>query len=129
MARQDVGVREAVRVATCDTEGLVRVSEAFAELELEMVRRTELTAAQVAAERADWAAVGTAMGRVYQALCDEDNEGALNALRAIETILTKRGVLVPRPTIHERPAATPAAGRAEGGAPETGGEGEVRDGE
>ena len=43
--------------------------------------------------------MGGALGHVYQALCGEDNEGALEALHAIETLLTKRGVLVPRPKL------------------------------
>ncbi len=104
MLKRNVRVRPEVSVAGCDTQGLVRVSEQFAELELEMVRRTEITAAQVAAEKADWNKVGVAMGRVYQTLCDEDSEGAMAALREIEALLTKRGILVPQPVI--RPLAS-----------------------
>ncbi len=96
-------IRPEVGVAGCDTVGLVRVSEQFAELELEMVRRTEITAAQIAAEKADWAKVGAALGRIYQTLCDEDHEGTVEALRGIEALLTKRGILVPQPVV--RPPA------------------------
>lgn len=91
----------AVSVAGCDPEGLVRVSESFAELELEMVRRREPSATQVAAERADWNRVGTAMGRVYQTLCDGDQHGTMAALQEIEHILASRGVLVPQPVLKE----------------------------
>ncbi len=100
-----IQVRREAGVAACDTEALVRASEQFAELELEMVRQTEVTAAQIAAEKADWAAVGTALGHVYQSLCDADDEAALEALRAIEAILRKRGILVPQPRV--RPAEEP----------------------
>lgn len=89
----------AVSVAGCDPEGLVRVSESFAELELEMVRRREPSATQVAVERADWGRVGTAMGRVYQTLCDGDQQGTMDALQEIENILAGRGVLVPQPIV------------------------------
>lgn len=98
----------AVSVAGCDPEGLVRVSETFAELELEMVRRREPSATQVAVERADWGRVGTAMGRVYQTLCDGDQNGTMNALQEIEHILAGRGVLVPQPIIR-----TPEAMKSE----------------
>lgn len=108
MPKGNIKVRPEVGVAGCDAEGLVRVSEQFAELELEMVRRTEITAAQIAAEKADWAAVGAAMGRVYQTLCDEDNEGTMAALHAIEVLLTKRGILVPQPVVRPRAEAAPA---------------------
>ncbi len=124
MGKKALGVRKEVSVSACDAEALVRVSEEFAELELELVRRSELTAAQIAAERADWAAVGGALGHVYQALCDEDNEGALEALHTIETLLTKRGVLVPRPKL--RPQEPPPAGPE---APGTQAEGGPDDGE
>lgn len=92
----------AVSVAGCDPEGLVRVSETFAELELEMVRRREPSATQVAADRADWGRVGTAMGRVYQTLCDGNQQGTLDALQEIERILASRGVLVPQPILKDR---------------------------
>lgn len=95
----------AVSVAGCDPEGLVRVSEGFAELELEMVRRREPSATQVAVERADWGRVGTAMGRVYQTLCDGDQNGTMAALQEIEHILAGRGVLVPQPVLKETPFA------------------------
>ena len=110
MPKGNIKVRPEVGVAGCDAEGLVRVSEQFAELELEMVRRTEITAAQIAAEKADWAKVGAAMGRIYQTLCDEDNAGTMAALHEIETLLTKRGILVPLPVPRTRegaPSATP----------------------
>lgn len=93
------GVRREVSVAACDTEALVRVSAQFADLGLEFVRQPTPTATQVALDKADWTAVGAAMGRVYQAFCDQDNEGALAALHAIETILTKHGVLVQQPIV------------------------------
>lgn len=108
--RRREDIRREVSVAACDTEALVRVSAQFAELELEFARRSDVTAAQLAAEKADWAAVGAAMGRVYQALCDQDNEGALAGLREIEAILTKRGVLVPQPILHTPQEGAPHAG-------------------
>lgn len=115
MPKGNIKVRPEVGVAGCDAEGLVRVSEQFAELELEMVRRTEITAAQIAAEKADWAKVGAAMGRIYQTLCDEDNAGTMAALHEIETLLTKRGILVPLPIPRVRegaPSATPPIGQS-----------------
>ncbi len=110
MPKGNIKIRPEVGVAGCDTEGLVRVSEQFAELELEMVRRTEITAAQIAAEKADWSKVGAALGRVYQTLCDEDQEGTLAALHEIEALLSKRGVLVPQPTIHLKHEEAPSDG-------------------
>lgn len=94
-----VSVRTEVGVAGCDTEALVKVSEQFAELELEMAKRWELTAARVEAEKADWAKVGAAMGEIYQTLCDGNNEGTMAALRTIEGLLAKRGILVPQPVV------------------------------
>lgn len=108
--RRQAAIRREVSVAACDTEALVRVSAQFAELELEFARRSDVTAAQLAAEKADWAAVGAAMGRVYQALCDQDNEGAVAALREIEALLTKRGVLVPQPRLRAPQEGAPHAG-------------------
>ncbi len=99
MMRKMTTLRKEVCVAGCDPVGLVRVSEQFAELELEMIRRTEITAAQIAAERADWAKVGTAVGQIYQTLCDENHEGTLDALKGIEALLAKRGILVPQPIV------------------------------
>ena len=81
----------------------MRVSAQFADLGLEFVRQPTPTATQVALDKADWTAVGTAMGRVYQALCDQDNEGVLAALHTIDTILTKHGVLVPQPILRHPP--------------------------
>lgn len=91
-------VRDSVGIAGCDPAALVRVSEQFAELELEVLRRSEITAAQIAAERQDWAQVGVYMGRVYQALCDADSEQAMAALDAIAELLGRRGILIPKPT-------------------------------
>ncbi len=97
--RMRMNVRPEVGVSGCCTEGLVRVSEQFAELELEMVRRSEITAAQIAAERADWVQVGHAMGQVYQTLCDGDHQATMDALKSIEGLLAKRGILVPQPRL------------------------------
>ncbi|MEG1480429.1 MAG: hypothetical protein RSD41_05450 [Kiritimatiellia bacterium] len=91
-------VREEVAVSGCDTAALVSVSEQFAELELEMVRRSEITAAQVAIEKNDWALVGIALKNVYQSFCNDEIEEAKNALKSIEHLLAKRGILVPPPT-------------------------------
>ncbi len=102
-AKRSSGVRREVSVSACDTEALVRVSAQFADLGLEFVRQPSPTATQVALDKADWSAVGAAMGRVYQAFCDQDNEGALEALHAIDAILTKHGVLVPQPLLHRPP--------------------------
>ncbi len=99
MMRKVTTLRDEVRVAGCDPVGLVRVSEQFAELELEMIRRSEVTAAQIAAERADWGRVGVAMGQVYQTLCDGNQEGTVEALKEIEGLLAKRGILVAQPVI------------------------------
>ncbi len=99
MMRKVRTLREELTVAGCDPVGLVHVSEQFAELEIEFERRSEVTAAQIAAERADWATVGTAMGRIYQTLCDGHHEGTMEALKVIEGLLAKRGILVPRPVL------------------------------
>ena len=107
---QGRGVRREVSVAACDTEALVRVSAQFADLGLEFVRQPDVTAAQVAMDKADWAAVGTAMGRVYQALCDQENEATLAALREIESVLTRHGVLVPQPILRQPQEGAPADG-------------------
>lgn len=96
-------LRPELSVAGCDTTALVEISKQFAEFEFEAFRRNELTAAQVAADKVDWADMGASMGVVYQALCDGENEKVMGALHTIETILMRHGVLVPRPTI------TPAA--------------------
>ena len=101
MANHPKCLRKEVSVEGCDTEALVRVSEQFAELELEMIHQTELTAAKIAAEKIDWETVGNAMGRIYQTLCDGDNNGTMEALHAIEALLNKRGILVPQPVITE----------------------------
>ena len=110
-------VRDEVGVLGCDTEALVRVSEQFAELDLEMARQWELTAAKVEAEKADWTRVGAAMGEIYQTLCDGNNEGTMAALKEIEGVLAKRGILGPRP-VGRQPEA-PQGAQGEG----------VRDGE
>lgn len=87
-------------VSGCDTNALVEVSKQFAEFEFEALYRNEVTAAQVAADKADWAALGASMGVVYQSLCDGENEKVMGALHTIETILMRHGVLVPRPTVN-----------------------------
>ncbi len=99
MMQKVTTLRKEVAVAGCDPVGLVRVSEQFAELELEMIRRTEVTAAQIAAERADWVKVGSEMGVVYQSLCDGNHTGTMEALKAIEGLLAKRGILVAQPKL------------------------------
>lgn len=96
-----VNVRPEVSVAGCDTAGLVAVSRQFADLELEEARQWELTAARVEAEKADWGRVGVAMGQIYQSLCDGNHEGTMAALREIEGLLTKRGVLVAQPVLRQ----------------------------
>ncbi len=88
-------VHESVGVAGCDPVALVNVSEQFAQLELELIRSSEITAAQIAAERADWAKVGAALGRIYQALEEGNAEVAAEALTTISLLLSKRGILVP----------------------------------
>jgi len=103
-------LRKEIRVSGCDTRALVALSDQFAELELEMVRRSEITAAQLAADKADWAKAGDALGQTYQALCDDDNAALSEALRTIETILAKHGVLVRPPRKAE---ATEGAGHGE----------------
>ena len=75
------------------------VSKQFAELEFETLHRHELTAAQVAAEKADWQAAGAALGKVYQALCEGENQQAMAALHTIETLIMRHGVLVPQPVL------------------------------
>ena len=105
-------VRPEVGVAGCDIEGLVHVSDQFAELDLQMARWGELTAKQLEVEKADWAKVGAHLGTVYQTLCDGNSEGAMEALHAIEELLTKRGILVPQPTVN---APIPGVVPVEGG--------------
>ena len=91
-------VRHEVAVAACDTAALVRVSAQFADLGLEFARQPDITAAQVAMEKADWTAVGAALGQLLQALQDRDNPAFQNAMREIDRVLSRHGVLVPRPT-------------------------------
>jgi hypothetical protein len=97
-------LRPELSILGCDTAALVEVSKQFAEFEFEAFRRNELSAAQVAADKADWSAIGASMGVVYQSLCNGENEKVMGALHTIETILMRHGVLVPQPTI---PAQTP----------------------
>lgn len=92
-------LRAELSVSGCDTSALVEVSRHFAEFEFEALHGHELTAAQVAADKADWQALGVAMGNVYQALCDGANEEVMAALHTIETTLMRHGVLVPQPTL------------------------------
>lgn len=98
-SKSESALRLELSVLGCDTSALVDVSRQFAELEFETLHRHELTAAQVAADRADWAAAGVALGEVYQALCDGANEQAMQGLHTLETILMRHGVLVPQPTV------------------------------
>lgn len=95
-------IRPEVSLEGCNTEALVLASERFAELELEMVRRSEVTAAQLAAEKADWGKVGLAVGRVYQMLGDQDEAGTFAALHEIEVLLSKRGILVQQPLFTQK---------------------------
>jgi hypothetical protein len=99
-------LRPELSVLGCDTTALVEVSKQFAEFEFEAIRRNELSAAQVAADKADWSAIGASMGIVYQSLCDGENEKVMGALHTIETILMRHGILVPQPTL------TPVASEA-----------------
>lgn len=96
-------LRPELTVSGCDTVALVEVSRQFAEFEFETIHRNELTAAQVAADKADWTALGASMGVVYQSLCDGDNEKVMGALHAIETLLMRHGVLVPQPEVRTPP--------------------------
>jgi hypothetical protein len=99
MSESELSLSPELSILGCDTAALVEVSRQFAEFEFEALHRNELTAAQVAADKADWAATGSALGEVYQALCDGATEKAMDALHAIETILMRHGVLVPQPTL------------------------------
>ncbi|MBQ9694325.1 MAG: hypothetical protein IJV69_06175 [Kiritimatiellae bacterium] len=92
-------LRPELSVSGCDTTALVEISRQFAEFEFEALHRNEVTAAQVAADKADWAATGTALSGVYQALCDGETEQAMASLHAIETILMRHGVLVSQPVL------------------------------
>lgn len=103
MSEPELSLCPELGVLGCDTAALVEVSRQFAEFEFEALHRNELTAAQVAADKADWAATGSALGDVYQALCDGANEKAMDALHAIETILMRHGVLVPQPVVSGQP--------------------------
>ena len=103
-------LRPELSVAGCDTTALVEISKQFAEFEFEAFRRNELTAAQVAADKADWAELGASMGVVYQALCDGENEKVMGALHTIETILMRHGVLVPQPVVTPAPEEGPQNG-------------------
>lgn len=124
--------RPEVGLDGCDTEALVLASERFAELELEMVRRSEVTAAQLAAEKVDWGKVGSALGRVYQMLGDRDDTGTMAALHEIEVLLSKRGILVQQPLFTQRmpqlTTTSPAEARPENQPEEARQEG-VHDGE
>ncbi len=104
MAESIHSLRDEVRVTGCNTQDLVRVAEQFAELELEIARQTEITAAKIAAEKADWNKVGVALGKTYQFLVDEAYTNAAEALREIEKLLNKRGILVPLPVVKQEGA-------------------------
>ena len=99
-------LRKEVRVDGCDTERLVAVSEQFNELELEFVRRHEVTARQLAEDKADWAKLGAEVGSIYQNLCDSNIQATVAALDNIKALLSRHGVLVPAPVIHRLDGAT-----------------------
>lgn len=99
MTKKELALCPELAVSGCDTTALVTVSKQFAELEFETLHRHELTAAQVAAEKADWQAAGAALGKVYQALCEGENQQAMAALHTIETLIMRHGVLVPQPVL------------------------------
>lgn len=101
MTKKEALLRTELSVAGCDPVALVEVSRHFAELEFAERHGHERTAAQVAANEADWAAVGAAMGTVYQSLCDGEHERTMEALHAIEMIAMRHGVLVPQPKVQD----------------------------
>ncbi len=103
MPQKTENLRPELSVSGCDTTALVEVSKQFAEFEFEALRRNEITAAQVAADKADWAEIGASMGLVYQSLCDNDTEKVMGALHTIETILMRHNILVPQPTLKAMP--------------------------
>ncbi|MDO5461942.1 MAG: hypothetical protein Q4F99_00420 [bacterium] len=95
-----------IRLDGCDPQALVEISSQFTTLNLDFAQptppMTEAKHAQVS-DRSDWNAVANALGNIYQALCNNECNAALNAMRSIERILTKRGIAVPQPSITMRP--------------------------
>lgn len=102
-AGKEQKVRPEVGLEGCDTEALVRTSEQFAELELEMMRRGEITASQIAADKADWNKVGTALGQIYRLLGENRVADALKPLHEVEVVLSRKGILVAQPGARKAP--------------------------
>jgi hypothetical protein len=91
----------------CDPQALVEISQQFTALDLELPHPTTPTPATTrpsTSDKADWNAVANAMGNVYQALCNNECNAALQALQSIERILERRGINVQQPTMTTRVA-------------------------
>lgn len=107
MASASYDPHAALRIDACDPLALVEVSQQFIRLDLGLTPTPPLPtetekSAPVAADRADWNAVANALGNVYQALCNNECNAALGALRSIERILSKRGISIQQPTMIPR---------------------------
>lgn len=108
MASASYDPHAALRIDACDPLALVEVSQQFIRLDLGLAPTQPLPADEEksvssASDRADWNAVANALGNVYQALCNNECNAALGALRSIERILSKRGISIQQPTMTPRP--------------------------
>lgn len=94
-----------IQLEGCNPQDLVAVSNQFASLDLDFVQQAppSLEAKQsTTSDKADWNAIANALGNVYQALCNNECNAALNAMRSIERILAKRGITVQQPAMPTR---------------------------
>lgn len=88
----------------CDVQQLVELADTFHELDLDFSHHEKMTSARLANDKADWAMLGQHLTCAYQALSQEQPESVYQALKAIEHLLARRGVLVASPEPPTQPS-------------------------
>lgn len=95
-----------IRLEGCDPQALVEISDQFTNLDLSLIPPAAVQSVAephlMLSDKADWHAVATALGNIYQALCNNECNAALNAMHAIERLLAKRNISVQQPAITSR---------------------------
>ena len=104
---ENIQREKAIRLDGCDVQQLVEISEQFNELELDFSHYEKITAARLANDKADWTALGQSLGEAYQALEDKDSQSIYQALKTMEHLLARHGVLVAQPQTRVTPMTTP----------------------